>query len=124
MLHYESKRKVSFEIYINNDGSSPFEDWYRSLPAKDAHKLDALIERIEYYGIPTALRMQWVKKLDNEIWEIRSQQSNNIQRACYFHFNGIQYIITHGFTKKTQKTPRPEIERAHRIKNLYEQEEH
>lgn len=63
-----------------------------------------------------------VKHLEGEIWEIRSQFANNIQRACYFHAERDHYIITHGFTKKTQKTPRSEIRKAQTFYKLYKQE--
>ena len=65
-----------------------------------------------------------MKKLDYEIYEIRSKHSNNIQRALYFHVNYNKYIVTHGFTKKTQKTPSREIQRAKVIKKEYEGEEY
>lgn len=115
--------KPHFTLYRLRDGDCPFEDWYDTLPRKDASKLDILIQRVEQYGIPTALRMQWVKKLDDEIWELRSELSNNIQRACYFKILGNEYLITHGFTKKTQKTPKNEIRRAHRIKDAFVDEQ-
>ena len=42
--------------------------------------------------------------------------------VLYFHVKNNQYIITHGFTKKTQKTPIKEIERAKQIKYEFEEE--
>ena len=77
---------------------------------------------IEEAGILVAIQLEWVKKLDSEINEIRSKVSSNIQRALYFHVKNNQYIITHGFTKKTQKTPIKEIERAKQIKYEFEEE--
>lgn len=65
--------------------------------------------------------MEWVKKIDNEIFEIRSKVSSNIQRALYFHVVGNRYIITHGFTKKTQKTPASEIKHAKELKKEFEE---
>ncbi|MDF7663476.1 type II toxin-antitoxin system RelE/ParE family toxin [Bifidobacterium sp. ESL0763] len=115
-------RQLSFNIYQSENGNCPFDDWYQTLPAKDAAKLDAIIDRIEVYGIPTSLKMQWVKRLDADIWEIRSKFSSNIQRACYFQIRNNEYLITHGFTKKTQKTPKSEIAKAHRIQDLYQNE--
>ena len=70
---------------------------------KDRNKLRATIDMIEEAGIQAAIQLEWVKKLDSEIYEIRSKISSNIQRALYFHVRNNQYIITHGFTKKTQK---------------------
>lgn len=115
-------KTVSFEIYETEDGDCPFQEWLTSLPPKDAAKLLQLIKKVQEQGIPVALKMQWVKKLDNDIWELRSQLANNIQRALYFQKIGNIYIITHGFTKKTQKTPPREIERAREIMKLYQQE--
>ena len=71
-----------------------------------------------------AQRMEWVKKLDNDIFEIRSKVSSNIQRALYFHVIGDRYIITHGFTKKTQKTPTSEIRHAKELKKEFEEHNH
>ena len=65
-----------------------------------------------------------VKKLDYEIYEIRFKISSYIQRVLYFHKDNNRYIITHGFTKKTQKTPIREIQHAKAIKAEYEEEQY
>ncbi len=62
------------------------------------------------------------KKIDSDIFEIRSKVSSNIQQALYFHVSNNRYVITHGFTKKTQKTPKSEIQRAKTIKKEFEEE--
>ncbi|WP_245573129.1 type II toxin-antitoxin system RelE/ParE family toxin [Jeotgalicoccus psychrophilus] len=59
------------------------------------------------------------KKLDKNLYEIRCQFSNNIQRAVYFHMEDNQYVMTHGFTKKTQRTPPNEIKKAKRLRRRY-----
>lgn len=114
--------KPKFISYTRPNGHNEFEEFYNSLPVKDRNKLRATIEMIEEAGIQVAIQLEWVKKLDNEINEIRSKVSSNIQRALYFHVKNNQYIITHGFTKKTQKTPIKEIERAKQIKYEFEEE--
>ena len=77
---------------------------------------------IEEAGIQAAIQLEWLKKLESEIYEIRLKISSNIQRALYFHVRNNQYIITHGFTKKTQKTPTKEIIKAKQIKEEFEEE--
>ena len=114
--------KPKFISYTRANGHNEFEEFYNSLPIKDRNKLRATIEMIEEAGIQAAIQLEWVKKLDSEINEIRSKVSSNIQRALYFHVKNNQYIITHGFTKKTQKTPIKEIERAKQIKYEFEEE--
>jgi len=54
--------------------------------------------------------------------EIRLKYPNSIQRALYFHVINNRYIITHGFTKKTQKTPKREIIHAKQIRREFEEE--
>ena len=114
--------KPKFISYTRPNGRNEFEEFYNSLPTKDRNKLRATIDMIEKAGIQPAIRLEWVKKLNSEIYEIRSKISSNIQRALYFHIKNNQYIITHGFTKKTQKTPIKEIIRAKQIKQEFEEE--
>ena len=114
--------KPKFEFYTRPNGHNEFLEFYNTLPYKDRRKLMATIEMIEEAGIQAAIQLEWLKKLDSEINEIRSKVSSNIQRALYFHVKNNQYIITHGFTKKTPKTPIKEIERAKQIKYEFEEE--
>lgn len=114
--------KPKFISYTRPNGHNEFEEFYNSLPIKDRNKLRATIDMIEEAGIQAAIQLEWVKKLDSEINEIRSKVSSNIQRALYFHVKNNQYIITHGFTKKTRKTPIKGIERAKQIKYEFEEE--
>lgn len=114
--------KPKFISYTRPNGHNEFEEFYNSLPIKDRNKLRATIDMIEEAGMQAAIQLEWVKKLDSEINEIRSKVSSNIQRALYFHVKNNQYIITHGFTKKTQKTPIREIEKAKQIKYEFEEE--
>ncbi|MEY8663071.1 type II toxin-antitoxin system RelE/ParE family toxin [Ligilactobacillus faecis] len=111
--------KPKFQAYSYNGESTYFEEFLDSIPNKDAIKLLQVIRNIEELGMLIAMQQKWVKRLDDDIFEIRSKVASNIQRVLYFQKVGQEYIITHGFTKKTQKTPKKEIERAHRIMNRY-----
>ena len=115
------EKKSEFDWIRRDDGTSEFEEFIDSLPEKDAAKLLAVINNTELEGIATAIKMKWVKKLDYDLYELRSKQGNNIQRAIYFHKVGTQYLITHGFTKKTLKTTEREIEHARTMRRQYEE---
>lgn len=117
-------QKPKFEFYTRPNGHNEFLEFFNSLPLKDRQKLAATINRIEKDGLIIAQRLELIKKIDYEIYEIRSKHSSNIQRALYFHVSNNKYIITHGFTKKTQKTPLREIQRAKVIKREYEEEQY
>jgi phage-related protein len=56
------------------------------------------------------------------LYEVRIQQGNNIFRVFCFFDEGKLVVLMNGFQKKTQKTPKNEIEKALKIKNEYEQE--
>ncbi len=90
-----------------------------SLPVKDAAKLTKLIQKIEQYGLLIAERQKWTKKLDSNLYEIRSKLGANIQRAIYFQKIGNQFVITQGFIKKDNKTPLTEIHEATKRRNMY-----
>ena len=76
----------------------------------------------EKYGMSEAARNQWVKKLETNLYELRSKVSSNIQRVFYFHVVDNRYVITHGFTKKTDKTPENEKKRAREIRKKFMEE--
>ena len=60
--------------------------------------------------------MPFSRHLSDGIFELRTVQGNNITRILYFFIVGQQVILTHGFVKKTQKTPVREIEKAKKMR--------
>lgn len=94
------------------DYSEEFETFVLSLPDKDRVKLLNMIQKIEQYGLVIAKKMKWIKKIEDDLYEIRSKVGSNIQRAFYFQIKGNSYYITHAYSKKTQKTSQREIDRA------------
>ena len=65
---------------------------------------------LEEYG--NLAREPLSKHLGDGIFELRVQETGNIYRVLYFFYIGKRIILTHGFVKKTQKTPPNEIKRA------------
>lgn len=114
---------VVFNTLEDENKNSEFINFVKGLPQKDKMKLLLTIQKIQDYGIRQAIKMEWVKKLDDGIYEIRSKLGNNHQRALYFQKIGNEYIITHGFTKKTNKTPPREILRSKKMIERYKRGE-
>ena len=56
------------------------------------------------------------------LYEIRVQQGSDIFRIFCFFDEGKLVVLANGFHKKTQKTPKTEIEKAIKIKSDYEKE--
>lgn len=61
--------KPPFDFIKRKDGTSDFEDFLNSIPEKDSAKLLAIIGRTEEYGLLVAQRMEWIKKLDADLYE-------------------------------------------------------
>ncbi|MBC8344377.1 MAG: type II toxin-antitoxin system RelE/ParE family toxin [Bacteroidetes bacterium] len=63
------------------------------------------------------------KKLDGDIWEFRTKYLNKqIRLLAFWDKTGKKetlVVATHGFVKKTQKTPKSEIKRAENIREQY-----
>ncbi|WP_280738188.1 MULTISPECIES: type II toxin-antitoxin system RelE/ParE family toxin [unclassified Enterococcus] len=108
--------RINFESCMRPNGHDEFLEWIETLPQKDSAKLLRMISETEKNGMLMAQRLQWVKKVDVNLYELRSKVGSNIQRAMYFHVIDGRYIITHGFTKKSQKTPVKELEHAKKIR--------
>ncbi|MGV3538964.1 MAG: type II toxin-antitoxin system RelE/ParE family toxin [Rufibacter sp.] len=64
----------------------------------------------------------YLKHIENTegLFEIRVQQGSDIYRIFCFFDQGQLVVLANGFQKKTQKTPKNEIERALKIKEEYE----
>lgn len=103
------------EFYETADGISELWDFLdglqkKSLTSKDArvqHKQIAqYIQLLADHG--TRLGENITKHLEDGIWELRP--GNN--RVLYFFHRDNTFVLLHQFRKKTQKTPRREIEKA------------
>ncbi len=70
-----------------------------------------IIELLESMG-PGRVREPYVKPLEGKLWEMRLHGRAGIARALYFAQIGRRLCVVRVFVKKTQKTPRREIELA------------
>lgn len=80
-------------------------------------KMVGLMEILEEKG--TMLREPYSGPLEDGIFELRAVQGSNISRALFFFYVEGRIVITHGFVKKTQKTPRAQIELAKKYRADY-----
>ncbi len=81
------------------------------LPADMRARLVRVFRLIEAYGLQN-LPSGTAKHLEGKLWEVRISGSSGISRAIYVTATGQRIVIVRVFVKKTQKTPRHEIELA------------
>ena len=82
-----------------------------ALPKDMQAKLLRIITMIESLGLER-VREPYVKHLDKSLWEMRMTGRDGISRAIYVTASGKRVVIVRAFVKKTQKSPRAEIELA------------
>lgn len=101
-----------FEVifYNKEDGTEPAKEFILSLDKKMQAKMLRTIEMLQNNGYE--LREPYSKSVNEGILELRAKVGSDISRVMYFFVVGKKAILTNGFIKKTQKTPKEEIERA------------
>lgn len=108
-----------FEIvfYQREDGTAPALDFIESLDIKMQAKMIRTIELLQANGYE--LREPYSKHLREGIFELRAKVGSDISRVLYFFLIGQKVVLTNGFIKKTQKTPKGEIELALKYRKDY-----
>src|SRR5690349_8993194 len=97
-------------FYTDDDGKSPVREFLNGLDAKTKARFVWSIRRLRELNIKA--RAPLVKPLEGKLWELREESQTNIYRLVYFFHSGRQIVFLHGFQKKSNKTPRQDIEIA------------
>lgn len=112
-----NEKKFTIEFFEHNN-KIPAREFILKQNKKVQAKILQKINLLQEYG--NFLKEPNSKYLQNGIFELRIKEHGNNYRVLYFFFVGNKIILTNGFLKKTQKTPRREIEKALLYKKEYE----
>jgi len=99
---------MSWRVEILNDTVAAE---IRALPADVQARFVRLGDRIVSMGLES-LREPHVRHLEGKLWEMRLSGRDGIARALYVTAIGRRVVVVRAFVKKTQGTPRAEIEIA------------
>ncbi len=91
--------------------SSTAEDEVKALPADMIARFLRIGGMIQSEGL-TRVHEPYVKHLDGKLWEMRLKGRDGIARSIYAAVSGERVVILRTFIKKTETTPRQEIELA------------
>lgn len=98
-----------------------FRDFLLKQPVPVQDKIFKVIEAIETLQRIPSLYLKAIAGTKG-LYEARIQLASNIWRVFCFFDEGRIIILLNGFQKKTQKTPKNEIEKAIRLMNEYYEE--
>lgn len=110
-------KNFTVEYYETEEGILPAENFILAQDIKMQAKIFRTLELLEISG--NQLREPYSKHLNDGIFEVRAKVGNNITRILYFFVVNNKIILTNGFIKKVQKTPKKEIELAKKYRIDY-----
>ena len=102
-----------------------YKEYFQKFFVKQSEKIKAkIIWTLELIQEIQRIPETYLKHLENTggLYEIRVQTGSNIFRIFCFFDKGNLVVLANGFQKRTQKTPKNEIELALKIKLEYENE--
>lgn len=99
---------LAARFFRTDAGGEPVRDWLKDLPVAERKAIGEDIKTVQF-GWP--LGMPLVAHLGDGIWEVRTRLSSRIARIL-FVLEGDVMVLLHGFIKKEQKTPKPELDLA------------
>lgn len=105
-------------FFLTMSGNSPVRDWLRSLPVEDRKVIG---EDLKLTQFRWPLGMPLVRKLKPSLWEVRSQLKNGGSARIFFTVDGCDMVLLHGFEKKSQKTPKDDLELAQNRMRQYKE---
>lgn len=112
----------SIRFYKDKNGREPLKEYLQELGSRtdknsriNFNKIRDYIKTLSEYG--TRAGEPYVKHIDGEIWELRPLRN----RILFFAYDGEQIILLSHFIKKTQKTPKREIEKAQNLMTEYKE---
>jgi len=102
-------KKLPARFYVNSTWRKPVREWILELTEADRRGVGKDIQKVEF-GWP--LGRPHCAPLGAGLWEVRSAlASDRIARVIFCMGDG-HMILLHGFIKKTQKTPKVDIDLA------------
>jgi len=112
------ERVLTVVFYRTGAGNEPVREWLKRLKREDRKTIGEDIKTAQF-GWP--LGMPLIRKLESGIWEVRSNISQGIARVL-FTVEGNIMVLLHSFFKKSQKTPRGELNTARqRLADLHKE---
>lgn len=102
-------KKVPAYFYAAPGGEEPVRTWLKELRPEDRKIVGKDIQKVEFgwpVGLPTC------SPLGSGLWEVRINLTSNRISRVIFGFKDNTLVLLHAFVKKTQGTPKQDIQLA------------
>jgi phage-related protein len=102
-------KKLPAAFYCTAAGKEPVREWLKGFDQADRQIIGEDIATAEF-GWPVGMPV--CRSLGRGLWEIRSDISDGRITRVIFCVTDNKMVLLHGFIKKTQKTPKADLDRA------------
>jgi len=102
-------KRLPARFYRLDSGREPVREWLKGLDEADRRIIGEDIKDVEFawpIGMPV------VRSLGRDLWEVRSSLPHGRIARVIFCVEPDCMVLLHGFMKKTQKTPKQDIDLA------------
>jgi len=104
-----TEKRIPARFYQNENGKEPVRDWLKDLDQEERRLIGTDIKTVEFgwpIGMPTC------RPMGDGLFEIRTNLPQNRTARVLFCIYQEEMILLHGFIKKSQKTPKKEMDLA------------
>lgn len=104
-----TEKRIPAIFYQTEAGNEPVRDWLKGLEQKERLRIGTDIKTVEFgwpVGMPTC------RSMGNGLYEVRTPLPSSRIARVLFCINKSRMVLLHGFIKKTQKTPKQDLDLA------------
>lgn len=101
---------LSVTFFRLDSGKEPVRAWLKGMSPENRRIIGEDIKTLQL-GWPVGMPL--ARKMDRDLWELRSRTTAGIARVFFTVFEN-HIVLLHGFVKKTEKTPAKELALAKR----------
>lgn len=105
----EPLKRLPAVFYRADQGREPVREWLEGLASDDRRVIGEDIKDVEFSW---PIGMPLVRSMGKGLWEVRSSLPRGRIARVLFCVDAKNMVLLHGFIKKTQQTPKREIDLA------------
>ena len=113
LMAVHGRKNITAVFYRSDNGNEPVRDWLLELSKDDRKAVGTDIKTVEF-GWP--IGMPVCRPMKDGLYEVRTNLSDRRISRVLFCFRSEKMVLLHGFIKKSQQTPKPDLDLAKRRK--------
>ena len=102
------KQKLTIKFFRTEGGGEPVRNLLKELSKQERKAIGDDLRTLQF-GWPVGMPL--VRKMEDRLWEIRTNFPNRIARVLFTVVAG-EAVLLHGFMKQSRKTPQPDLKTA------------